>query len=1265
MKLKEILLHKFIIPLSITLLLSTILAIVLSISFTESFYNESLQKKVTHMEKRKIHPIISTANQLFSQRIQRVITSLNIIKDYLINDSAYNEDEAFNYENYLLSALHVTKHYSDIIQTKTQKTFYDQGTWFINKKEKIPTKIEDPTNLNQLIIKYMNRVSRLIPIMRALYELHKEKKEHSIELFYIANRKTELFISYPILTDRNDFYPLFEKDPNQPVFCRDKENKKPEYYYFPCRDWFLQLSQMIIDEESYKQTNPFYFISHPYKYITNDSQQIGLTICLAFKDLIIDKDNIKISFSQKLDNYIEICADIWYSTIIRTFDNFNRRMHGYFIIVRINSEYPVYHPGILQDNYYNDITRIEYSIYGRHYIYQVSYFKEKIVPLMTAQYSKDDIYTFDKNTLGFSLFDPSKPFPNSVKGFTQTSYEKEEAIFKFSIFPIFLQVLVDNKKYEEKHLFSLIYIINSTAFDIYTGEYATNVKYISILYGLLVFVIGGVFLSFVTKLIFICGKNITHSIKNITSRIKRDISPQVLSAQNESNTNNNSAINNSLNQTTSSLAKLNKVNQTNNYAPVVNPNNQNNEEINLLTGIEDEESIILTKNKELTNRFDFILELKEVLLFLRNPKPILDPNQITKYLSSNKVFGKMEYTQGKELCLSNIGNICSYCGKYDKAITFLSNSLGLKPNELDDFNQNNFEASLQEYLSKENFKTTTTVHNHELVNNIPNKINNSIEITRYMKLFDTYKMFFSSIKKKQHFLDYISFLTKTHNDPLYQSIKETLLYDSDYYVDREHHFESFRIYIKNCIKKLISSRNTIKKNEQICYCLLELLHLEINYLKIKVNRQINQTMEINSLDKNKEEDNEEQNIKAEKKNKEKEMNDDIKEKFNVSNKLVKKIAILLERLQKKFNKNIQDNYRDYLYNIKQTNNISCNIKLNYVLLLQKFNYLNAKLLKFTEDYSNAITYYLKVTDNKHLIIDAILYNKSNQKIIEILSKAKEHNEFHRFKKFQPEELIKICQKNISSLGFEPKDFVIALDTSPSESSYSKLQNKQIKIIKSIFDKYISSKDQFCLYTFSEQENLTKVMPLTYKTRENYPFILLTLSYLYNCNNSDNSNGLFDNNDDNKNKEDNCELIDNEELIDEDKDIYPGMKMKIAIDAIFNVACELPEIKLTQRNQYIVCFTECFQSEKNEKITKENIVDLFKDKNRRNDKVKLIIIGSLMGEQDKLNIAKEIFTNYFESCDYFEYENYQELKKLIMVTGQFPRGYEYPNEIFDK
>ena len=164
MKLKEILLHKFIIPLSITLLLSTILAIVLSISFTESFYNESLQKKVTHMEKRKIHPIISTSNQLFAQKIQRVITSLNIIKDYFIKESENDNNNGFDYNNYLKNALYVTKHYSDIITTKKEKTFLDQGTWFINKLTALP---ENPPkdSVDEVIIIDVKIASRLIPNM--------------------------------------------------------------------------------------------------------------------------------------------------------------------------------------------------------------------------------------------------------------------------------------------------------------------------------------------------------------------------------------------------------------------------------------------------------------------------------------------------------------------------------------------------------------------------------------------------------------------------------------------------------------------------------------------------------------------------------------------------------------------------------------------------------------------------------------------------------------------------------------------------------------------------------------------------------------------------------------------------------------------------------------------------------------------------------------------------------------------------------------------
>ena len=56
---------------------------------------------------------------------------------------------------------------------------------------------------------------------------------------------------------------------------------------------------------------------------------------------------------------------------------------------------------------------------------------------------------------------------------------------------------------------------------------------------------------------------------------------------------------------------------------------------------------------------------------------------------------------------------------------------------------------------------------------------------------------------------------------------------------------------------------------------------------------------------------------------------------------------------------------------------------------------------------------------------------------------------------------------------------------------------------------------------------------------------------------------------------------------------------------------------------------------------------------------------LMAEQEKLSLARELLRNYFDACDYFEYENYQEIKKLITVMGKFPRGYEFQNEKFDK
>ena len=57
------------------------------------------------------------------------------------------------------------------------------------------------------------------------------------------------------------------------------------YFYFPCRDWFIQLNQQISADTSDNQNKVYHFISYPYKITTsNNNKQIGTTICLAYKD---------------------------------------------------------------------------------------------------------------------------------------------------------------------------------------------------------------------------------------------------------------------------------------------------------------------------------------------------------------------------------------------------------------------------------------------------------------------------------------------------------------------------------------------------------------------------------------------------------------------------------------------------------------------------------------------------------------------------------------------------------------------------------------------------------------------------------------------------------------------------------------------------------------------------------------------------------------------------------------------------------------------
>lgn len=1274
MKLNDILKRNFILPLVVSFLISICIAVALSNVFVKSYFNQNLQQKLREAEKRKIAPLMDTVEELIYRKIQAVFTDLTIIKKYFAETQLGNTSpNCDKLQQYLLNTFTFQSNYSKEIEEINKRKdihYYDKANWFISPTiidcESIKDDTTDTTNtISTLRKKLLSAFYSITPIIRVLYELHKEKEEHKIETFFIANRKSELLFSYPMHPDREPFYHQFADYPEQKEFCRNKNNKIPYYFYFPCRDWFIQLNQQISADTSDNQNKVYHFISYPYKITTsNNNKKIGTTICLAYNDSSLK--GLTSPFPQDLDDYIMICADLLYEQLAKTYDNFNRQLKGYFIILGVNSEYPIYHPGILKDDYYNDITRVEFSIHGRHYIYQVTEFKEKILPILTKEYSENDVYTSSNNQPSYSFFDSELTYPNSVTTLSTKTYMKGEALFNFTIFPIFFsQYAESTSTYSKKHLLSLVYIINSTAFDIYKGEYSSKVVYISIIYGLIFFIIGGTLITFSNQLILIFGKNITRPIKDIENRIRRNRDTQISTVNNLTTQGNGPLPNISTNQknnssNNNSSANLNDSSATN--------SGKDDEASALFDEEEEEEEIIPIKNKELTNRFEFILELKNVLLFLQNPKSTSNRNQITRLLSSNNVFNKIQYTVGKEISLSNIGNLTSYCAKYDKAITFLTGSLGLQPEELEDEFVKNFNEYLDSYLKNEDMKHTTTVNNFSYNPlGMNSKINNTIEFTRYLKLFYSYRTFFSGIKKKLHYLDYILSLTKNRYGPLYRFLKGSFMFNSDFYVNNQHHYRTYKRYILICIIKLIKCQDSLKKDEKICYCLLELLHYEINSYKLKAKRANNKTIELNSVDKTKDEENDElfmNNITNEfdKKNEELKIQNDLKKDILIPATLIKKIASFLEKIKRKFYKNIRENYKSYLYDLHHIeNNISSNIHLNYHLLNQRFHYLNAKFNKFKGDYVTAIEYYIRTTDDRLLIYDGMFYKKANEKIISILADAKTHNVVIPLKHIKPDDLIEQCNTKLKTLNSHSKDFVAILDL--NEGSSKKLQNKMIKTIKNIFENYISTDDRFCLYTFKHNDYFTKMMPLTYKDSQNYPYIISIFDFLYgNINNVDSGTGSLIDNDDNKAQNESSRIL-NEEV--DDDDLYSEMKMKFAIDAIFNVANELPDKKVTQREQYIVLFTESFQSAVNEKVNKDSILEFFKERTRRNERSKLFIIGNLMAEQEKLSLARELLRNYFDACDYFEYENYQEIKKLITVMGKFPRGYEFQNEKFDK
>ncbi len=1352
MKLINILKRDFILPIFVTLIISIFISITTSLIFSNIFFREELQRKIRLIDNKKVPQIIETMQELIYSKFQKIFSSLSImnllllkiLKEKKIQEKDFEDLKQIITENYdknLINAKYLYENYSEIISKS--KDLPNKAVWFNNKTFTKEELLNINPNINNNNIdkitldkyKLLALSIHLIPIWKIIYEIFSDSDSYCIDLIYLTNRKTETLITYPVLKENEYFYSLFYLKEND-EFCLNNKMEHPDYFYFFCSDLYLQIQKSLKMDDSLK-----YFISSPYYFPSYKEKKLGITFCIINNgdEIIFNTHNDYVNHDD--DNNIYLCIDLILNNFYNIFDNFNRYINGYFYITKTDSNIPLYYPGFYKNSelYFSDITRLEFGFNLPHTVQEVTIFNTSIIPFITKKYliehieipnENSRIEHFNNYVYYYSVNFDLVPYSNSIP----KNYNKDGNNFDYIIFPIFFRYY-DKEEFEDIHLLSIIYTINTTFENNLYDLFSSNIFPITFEYGFIFLLIGIILITFCGQLILIFGKNITRPIQDIQVRIKEN-SGKINEEENKQIKNNNkdkkynylilsnnlglnnynsfldknidetSEINSNHDSKKKNELKLKKENENKNKNNLINLKYSKKKEDDENQLLEDElDEVIPIKNKEISSKFDLILSLKKVFLFLENPQANYDKSTIINFLSSNEIFNEIQNIFGKQICLSNIGNLNNLSNKYDKAITFLSKSLDIpekedpmtektrkkKINEFfyhemnDQKNDNSNKSKITSFQIKKNI--ILKQEQKTIIQNPSNQIViSNLEFFRFTKLFYAYHMFFSNLRKIEKVLNQIISITQNNESPLYKSIKQAFIFYNDYYTEKNiHNSSKYEECIQMCILKLLEAKDIEKKNEKLIYCLLQQFRFRIEKLKLIVKRQINYKI------------NEEKDLKYE-------LDDNLMSSYNnqtigfdVEMKNSFKSVIRIQRRLKYYidtikykiepspdnnftYQNIRNAYESFLYDLKNVHesNSNSNVFLNYFVLNQEYNFLMGKFAKLSGDYSTAIVYYNKVIDDKLLISNGKIYVKANQKIINIIN----------FSKYNPDllnicsndektcmKLLEKCKNNLNQLNTFFKDMIIILDKSPiNNEKNSKIEIQQIKIIKNIFENYLSSQDKFSLYTYSIDgyiEHIKKLTPLTIKDSQNYSFIISILDDLYSQalkNKIDNEKfqnlNLIINESDEKKKD---SFID--EIYD---DSYNEMRMKFALDTLLKVINEYnlninENINNNYREAYIIIFTENFQNEVNKKVNKDNIKQLFKNWNiqNKNNIKKIFIIGTLLQDQSKLKLIKKELKLLNLDNEYLEFENYQEIRKMITRVGILPREYEYPNEKFDK
>lgn len=384
-KLKSNFQKYFVFPIVLCLILTIIITSLSLLYYSTESSNHKVIKSIKEWKKQSMAPQIDTTSSMIYYKYSYCIDTILVIRktylDYLENHKL-NLDRN-HIKEYLTKTMINGIDYNKLTTTE-KENLMTRFIWFLNP---------DNTSLDKLSDSQLTNLY-FISTLKFLLEAILTSSNTKIESIYFGINNENIYASYVRSIEDETYHKLTANDDGY-TNCLHGIN----YYYFKCRDWYLNFSTL---RKKYAQ------IIHPLPpYLNSSKKEWRFSLCTRLKGFEInmnkDTNEEQVGASSNEDNFILMCMDIDMNETLIHLDELNSLMQGYFFISQYNTSpnYPFYYPNKLNTRTHKTLLSQYFYRNSDFSINQIFDLENKLLTLVTLlqsdEISDNALYEYNYN----------------------------------------------------------------------------------------------------------------------------------------------------------------------------------------------------------------------------------------------------------------------------------------------------------------------------------------------------------------------------------------------------------------------------------------------------------------------------------------------------------------------------------------------------------------------------------------------------------------------------------------------------------------------------------------------------------------------------------------------------------------------------------------------------------------------------------------------------------------------------------------------------